>query len=120
MCRSCSTPRRCCPRRPKVRWSKRPSPPSTTRFDSPRRPRSRRLARPPFRCTSRISAVAEITLIEALRQAMDEELARDERVFLVGEDVGPRGGVFRAPPGLFESSAREGTLLPPLAELSIV
>ena len=30
----------------------------------------------------------EVTLIEALRQAMDEELARDPRVFLVGEDVG--------------------------------
>ena len=29
-----------------------------------------------------------MTLIEALRQAMEEELARDDRVFLVGEDVG--------------------------------
>jgi len=38
--------------------------------------------------------MAEITLIEGLRQAMDEELGRDERVFIVGEDVGPRGGVF--------------------------
>ena len=38
----------------------------------------------------------EMTLIEAIRQAMDEELARDECVFVTGEDVGPRGGVFRA------------------------
>ena len=44
----------------------------------------------------------EMTLIEALRQAMDEELARDECVFITGEDVGPRGGVFRATQGLFE------------------
>src|SRR3989304_4554407 len=120
MCRSCSTPRRCCPRRPKVRWSKRPSPPSTTRFDSPRRPRSRRLARPPFRCTSRISAVAEITLIEALRQARDGELAGDARVFIVGEDVGPRGGVFRATQGLFEKYGPGRIIDSPLAELSII
>jgi pyruvate/2-oxoglutarate/acetoin dehydrogenase E1 component len=46
--------------------------------------------------------VAEITLIDALRQAMDEELARDESVFILGEDVGPRGGVFRATMGLYE------------------
>ena len=38
----------------------------------------------------------EMTLIDAVREAMDEELARDERVFITGEDVGPRGGVFRA------------------------
>ena len=44
--------------------------------------------------------MAEITLIEGLRQAMDEELGRDERVFIVGEDVGARGGVFRATQGL--------------------
>ena len=43
--------------------------------------------------------MAEMTLIEAIRQAMDEELARDEHVFIVGEDVGVRGGVFRATVG---------------------
>ena len=46
--------------------------------------------------------MTEMTLIEAIRQAMDEELARDERVFITGEDVGVRGGVFRATQGLFE------------------
>jgi len=65
-------------------------------------------------------AVADITLIEAIRQAMDEELARDERVFLVGEDVGPRGGVFRATQGLFEKYGPERIIDSPLAELSIV
>ena len=64
--------------------------------------------------------MAEMTLIEALRQAMDEELARDDRVFIVGEDVGPRGGVFRATQGLFEKYGAARVIDSPLAELSIV
>ncbi len=62
----------------------------------------------------------EITLIEGIRQAMDEELARDERVFIVGEDVGRRGGVFRATQGLYEKYGPERVIDSPLAELSIV
>jgi 2-oxoisovalerate dehydrogenase E1 component beta subunit len=64
--------------------------------------------------------MTEITLIEGLRQAMDEELERDERVFIVGEDVGPRGGVFRTTQGLFEKFGKERVMDSPLAELSIV
>ncbi len=62
----------------------------------------------------------EITLIEALRQAMDEELALDERVFITGEDVGPRGGVFRATLGLYDKYGPDRVIDSPLAELSIV
>ncbi len=62
----------------------------------------------------------EKTMIEAIRQAMDEELAHDDRVFIVGEDVGPRGGVFRATQGLFEKYGAERIIDSPLAELSIV
>lgn len=64
--------------------------------------------------------MSEITLIEGLRQGMDEELARDDRVFIVGEDVGARGGVFRATQGLFEKYGAERVMDSPLAELSIV
>lgn len=64
--------------------------------------------------------MAEITLIEGIRQAMDEELARDERVFIVGEDVGPRGGVFRATLDLFDKYGPDRVIDSPLAELSIV
>jgi 2-oxoisovalerate dehydrogenase E1 component beta subunit len=63
--------------------------------------------------------MAEITLIEAIRQAIDEEMARDERVFVVGEDVGRRGGVFRATQGLYEKYGAERVIDSPLAELSI-
>src|SRR5574340_1074798 len=69
----------------------------------------------PRRC-----AMAEMTMIEAIRQAMDEELARDEFVFIVGEDVGKRGGVFRATVGLFDKYGEERVIDSPLAELSIV
>ncbi len=64
--------------------------------------------------------MAEMTLIEAVRQAMDEELARDPNVFIVGEDVGARGGVFRATVGLFDKYGPERVIDSPLAELSIV
>ncbi len=64
--------------------------------------------------------MAEITLVEAVRQAMDEELARDENVFVFGEDVGVRGGVFRATQGLFEKYGAERVIDSPLAELTIV
>jgi 2-oxoisovalerate dehydrogenase E1 component beta subunit len=61
-----------------------------------------------------------ITLIEAIRIAMDEELARDPRVFITGEDVGKRGGVFRATQGLYEKYGATRIVDSPLAELSIV
>ena len=51
---------------------------------------------------------------------MDEELARDERVFVVGEDVGPRGGVFRATQGLHAKFGEKRVIDSPLAESSIV
>jgi 2-oxoisovalerate dehydrogenase E1 component beta subunit len=61
-----------------------------------------------------------MTLIDAIRQGMDEELQRDPRVFITGEDVGPRGGVFRATQGLFEKYGKARVVDSPLAELSIV
>ena len=64
--------------------------------------------------------MTQMTLIDALRAAMDEELARDPRVFITGEDVGVRGGVFRATQGLYEKYGGARIVDSPLAELSIV
>ncbi len=64
--------------------------------------------------------MAEMTLIDAIRMAMDEELAQDDKAFIVGEDVGVRGGVFRATMGLYEKYGPERVIDSPLAELSIV
>ncbi len=40
--------------------------------------------------------MAELNILEAIRGAMDEEMERDERVMVLGEDVGRKGGVFGA------------------------
>lgn len=61
-----------------------------------------------------------MTLIDAIKLAMDEELARDPRVFITGEDVGKRGGVFRATQGLYDKYGGTRVVDSPLAELSIV
>lgn len=64
--------------------------------------------------------MAVMTLIEGLRQGMDEALAADPRVFIVGEDVGARGGVFRATQGLFDKYGGERVIDSPLAESGII
>ena len=46
--------------------------------------------------------MAEMSLLEALRSGLDEAMAADERVFIFGEDVGRRGGVFRVTEGLID------------------
>lgn len=62
----------------------------------------------------------EITLLEAIRQGLDEMMAADERVFVFGEDVGKRGGVFRVTEGLLEKYGPLRIIDSPLAESVIV
>tara|TARA_Y100000590_G_scaffold405280_1_gene493453 strand:+ start:13234 stop:14217 length:984 start_codon:yes stop_codon:yes gene_type:complete len=61
----------------------------------------------------------EINVIEAVRQAMYEEMTRDPEVFLIGEDVGKRGGVFLASEGFLETFGPDRVIDAPLAEDSI-
>lgn len=60
------------------------------------------------------------TNIDALRDTMEEEMRRDDRIVVLGEDVGVRGGVFRATQGLFEKFGADRVIDSPLSELSIV
>lgn len=60
--------------------------------------------------------MAEITLVEAVAQALAWEMAADERVLVLGEDVGVNGGVFRATVGLQERFGCERVIDTPLAE----
>ena len=60
------------------------------------------------------------TVIEALRDGMAEEMRRDDRVFVLGEDVGRKGGVFLATDGLFKEFGEYRCLDTPLAESCIV
>lgn len=57
--------------------------------------------------------------IEAIHDALHDELARDQRVFVMGEDVGVRGGVFRVTSGLMEEFGDYRVLDTPLAESAI-
>lgn len=61
-----------------------------------------------------------INLIQGVTEALAEELARDERVVLFGEDVGARGGVFMATAGLQERFGKHRVFDTPLSEASIV
>lgn len=60
------------------------------------------------------------TMIKAITDAMDEELARDEKVLVFGEDVGKNGGVFRATEGLQEKHGTDRVFDTPLAESGII
>ena len=59
-------------------------------------------------------------LIEAIHDTLAEEMRRDERVILMGEDVGVRGGVFRVSAGLIEEFGENRIIDTPLAESAIV
>ena len=60
------------------------------------------------------------SVIEAVREAIREEMQRDPSVFVMGEDVGIRGGVFLATQGLMEEFGEDRIIDTPLAEASIV
>jgi pyruvate/2-oxoglutarate/acetoin dehydrogenase E1 component len=63
--------------------------------------------------------MAPIAFRTAVRDALDEELAADERVILFGEDVAVAGGVFAATPGLHEKYGSERVFDTPISELAL-
>lgn len=63
--------------------------------------------------------MAVLSFIEAINLAMKEEMERDERVFILGEDVGLKGGVFKATQGLYNQFGEYRVLDTPLAESAI-
>ena len=60
------------------------------------------------------------TLIEGVREALTEEMERDDRVWVLGEDVGKKGGVFLATEGIYSRFGEARVLDTPLAESCIV
>ena len=60
------------------------------------------------------------TLIEGVREALTEEMERDDRVWVLGEDVGKKGGVFLATEGIYARFGEARVLDTPLAESCIV
>jgi pyruvate dehydrogenase E1 component beta subunit len=64
--------------------------------------------------------VAELSIVEAINDCFHVELARDDDVMVMGEDVGRAGGVFRATAGLREKFGPDRCVDTPLAEAGIV
>ncbi|MBI4789130.1 MAG: alpha-ketoacid dehydrogenase subunit beta [Chloroflexi bacterium] len=60
------------------------------------------------------------TIVDTIRDTLRHEMARDDRVIILGEDVGKTGGVFLATEGLQQEFGAERVIDTPLAELSIV
>ena len=63
--------------------------------------------------------MAEITLVEAVNQALNREMSDNKNVLVLGEDVGIDGGVFRATAGLLDKFGDERVLDTPLSETLI-
>jgi 2-oxoisovalerate dehydrogenase E1 component beta subunit len=64
--------------------------------------------------------VSQTTYLEAIRQGLWEELERDERVFLIGEDIGALGGPFRVTDGMLARFGAERVIDAPVSETAIV
>jgi len=64
--------------------------------------------------------VPQITYLEAIRQALWEEMERDPRVFLIGEDIGEYGGAFKVTDGFYKHFGAARVVDTPIAESGIV
>ncbi|MCM3269684.1 alpha-ketoacid dehydrogenase subunit beta [Paenibacillus elgii] len=63
--------------------------------------------------------MAVISYLDAVTQALREEMQRDQRVFVLGEDIGVRGGVFRVTQGFYEEFGEQRVIDTPLSEAAI-
>jgi pyruvate dehydrogenase E1 component beta subunit len=64
--------------------------------------------------------MAKLNMVQALNLALDQEMKKDDRVVVLGEDVGVDGGVFRVTDGLYEKYGGSRVLDTPLAEAAIL
>src|SRR6185312_8106653 len=65
-------------------------------------------------------SMAETTYLEAIRQALFEEMERDPNVFMLGEDIGAYGGAFKVTDGLLERFGEQRVIDTPISEAAIV
>lgn len=64
-------------------------------------------------------SMRKISFGEAIREAIDEEMTRDQRVFMIGEDIGAAGGVFKIFTGLQETHGSDRVIDSPISEAGI-
>ena len=85
----------------------------------PGTPRSRSVDRDPQRLR-RGRRVTEKNLVTAIRDTLHDEMAADDRIVLIGQDVGARGGVFKVSEGFMAEFGEQRVVDAPLAESGIV
>jgi 2-oxoisovalerate dehydrogenase E1 component len=61
----------------------------------------------------------DLTYLEAIKEAIAQEMERDDRVFVIGEDVGPIGGTFGVTRGLFDRFGPDRLMNTPISEMAI-
>ena len=64
--------------------------------------------------------MALVTYLEAIRDGLREEMERDDRVFMIGEDIGSFGGAFQVTEGLQERFGADRVVDAPISETAIV
>ncbi|MEO7368617.1 MAG: alpha-ketoacid dehydrogenase subunit beta [Gemmatimonadaceae bacterium] len=64
--------------------------------------------------------MSEITYLEAIREALFEEMERDENVFCLGEDIGAYGGAFKVTEGLQSKFGEKRVIDTPISEIAII
>jgi len=67
-----------------------------------------------------VDSTSDLTMVEAINETLHAEMARDDRVVLLGEDVARNGGVFRATEGLLEKFGEQRVVDTPISEAAIV
>jgi len=70
--------------------------------------------------TTAIPKPGAVTMVDAIRQAMTEEMERDASVVAIGEDIGVYGGAFKVTDGLLAKFGRERVIETPIAETAII
>src|ERR1700694_3974291 len=107
-----------CPIR-QMRWSAYTLTPGLSLRSGSAKESSRR-----WKCTSVLQAggrtMSEITYLEAIREALFEEMDRDENVFCLGEDIGAYGGAFKVTEGLAARYGEQRVIDTPISEAAII
>src|SRR6202022_1031914 len=70
--------------------------------------------------TAQATKQTQLTMVQALQSALVEEMDRDDDVVILGEDIGPRGGVFLITEGLIDKFGADRVIDTPLAEAGII
>lgn len=77
-------------------------------------------AAPPMRTADERAAGRRLTYMEAVVEALAEEMRRDRRVFILGQDIGPFGGPLQGTKGLYEEFGPQRVLETPISESAMV